>query len=265
MRCAPSWTLCRSGRSGTACSRPGSPGWGCPSSSRRSGDAARCPRTARDAPARRAGAGGRAAGRCRCADPGRGTPLARRRRRARRRPAPHGHGERDLRRGAGRHVVLQVGPQAPPLRMGRTARRRLLWSGRARDSGDHRSRAAQEAGVALGPPRAAGALRRPARSRRAVRRGHARAAAGSSRRLARVRHAAAAGNSAPEALEAASKEWDSRYGDSTDRHLAYVHGAGASFCGLTAAGAPGEETTRFGALARRLWGPLLAVEVLGAP
>ncbi len=73
------------------------------------------------------------------------------------------------------------------------------------------------------------------------------------------------GNSAPEALEAASKEWDSRYGDSTDRHLAYVHGAGASFCGLTAAGAPGEETTRFGALARRLWGPLLAVEVLGAP
>ncbi len=71
--------------------------------------------------------------------------------------------------------------------------------------------------------------------------------------------------SVTESLEAARKDWASMFGDGTDRHLAYVLGAPPSFDRLVAAPDGGAERTRFGALARRLWSPLLAVESIGAP
>ena len=73
------------------------------------------------------------------------------------------------------------------------------------------------------------------------------------------------GSSVEEALEAAAKEWTSLFGDGKDRHLAYVHGDAPSFDALLAETEPGPERTRFGALARRLWEPLLARESVGAP
>ncbi len=75
----------------------------------------------------------------------------------------------------------------------------------------------------------------------------------------------AAGDEVGLALDAACKEWEGRFGDGTDRHLAYVLGSPPSFETVTAATDPGPEGTRFGALARRLWGPLLAHETVGAP
>ncbi|RBO93841.1 exodeoxyribonuclease V subunit gamma [Nocardia puris] len=59
-----------------------------------------------------------------------------------------------------------------------------------------------------------------------------------------------------------------KFGDHTDRHLRYIWGPAPRLDDLLAAPAPdGEpgETTRFGALARRLWAPLLAAENLGQP
>ncbi len=75
----------------------------------------------------------------------------------------------------------------------------------------------------------------------------------------------AQGGSVAESLDAAAKDWGSLFGDGTDRHLAYVLGAPPSFERLIAAPDSGVEQTRFGALARRLWSPLLAVESIGAP
>ncbi|WP_280430469.1 hypothetical protein, partial [Nocardia brasiliensis] len=56
--------------------------------------------------------------------------------------------------------------------------------------------------------------------------------------------------------------------DHTDRHLRYVWGPAPRLVHLmevpAQAGEPGE-TTRFGALARRLWAPLLTAESQGQP
>jgi exodeoxyribonuclease V gamma subunit len=74
------------------------------------------------------------------------------------------------------------------------------------------------------------------------------------------------GSTGDEAMEAATKEWDSRFGDGTDRHLAYVLGTSPRLSLLTGTAATsGDDPTRFGALARRLWSPLLAHETVGAP
>ncbi|MEX2290479.1 MAG: exodeoxyribonuclease V subunit gamma [Mycobacteriales bacterium] len=74
-----------------------------------------------------------------------------------------------------------------------------------------------------------------------------------------------AGSSVEEALEAAEKDWSGRFGDGQDRHLAYVHGPAPAFERLLAGADAGEERTRFGALARRLWAPVFDCETLGAP
>ncbi len=55
------------------------------------------------------------------------------------------------------------------------------------------------------------------------------------------------------------------FGDGKDRHLAYVHGEQPHFACLLAEADPGEEETRFGALACRLWEPVFAAERIGAP
>jgi len=79
----------------------------------------------------------------------------------------------------------------------------------------------------------------------------------------------AGGSSIEEATEAAAKEWNSRFGDATDRQLIYVHGRAPRFESLLAAGPRPEEAgwypepTRFGVLARRLWAPLLTHETVG--
>jgi len=73
------------------------------------------------------------------------------------------------------------------------------------------------------------------------------------------------GSSVDEALDAARQEWESRFGDGKDRHLAYVHGEQPRFDRLLTDADAGEERTRFGALALRLWSPLFACETLGAP
>ncbi len=67
------------------------------------------------------------------------------------------------------------------------------------------------------------------------------------------------------ARDAARKDWDAKFGEGTDRHLSYVHGGSSGFDALTAEPDPGAEGTRFGALAVRLWAPLLAHESVGAP
>ncbi|MBH0776243.1 exodeoxyribonuclease V subunit gamma [Nocardia sp. NEAU-351] len=82
------------------------------------------------------------------------------------------------------------------------------------------------------------------------------------------------GGSADEAFAAAEREFDGgpngpgKYGDHTDRHLRYIWGAAPRLDDLTAVAAQaGErgENTRFGAIARRLWAPLLAAETQGQP
>jgi len=75
----------------------------------------------------------------------------------------------------------------------------------------------------------------------------------------------ARGCSVDEARDAAAKEWGSLFGDGKDRHLGYVFGTPPSFDRLNATPADGDEPTRFGALARRLWAPLLAHEQVAAP
>jgi exodeoxyribonuclease V gamma subunit len=74
-----------------------------------------------------------------------------------------------------------------------------------------------------------------------------------------------AGSTVEEAREAAEKEWNGMFGDGKDRHLAYVHGERPPFACLLADADAGEDQTRFGALARRLWAPLLGCESVGAP
>ena len=73
------------------------------------------------------------------------------------------------------------------------------------------------------------------------------------------------GGTVAEALDAAAQEWGSLFGDGKDRHLAFVLGSSSPFSALTVAEATGEEPTRFGALACRLWFPLLDNEILGTP
>ena len=75
------------------------------------------------------------------------------------------------------------------------------------------------------------------------------------------------GRSIELALVAAEREWSGDFGDGADRHVQYVHGAGASLSVLTAEPAPpgAYEPTCFGTEAAVLWGPLLAAETLGEP
>ncbi|MBF6416274.1 exodeoxyribonuclease V subunit gamma [Nocardia cyriacigeorgica] len=82
------------------------------------------------------------------------------------------------------------------------------------------------------------------------------------------------GGTVEEALAAAEREFlggpngPGPYGEHTDRHLRYIWGSAPRLEDLTAAPAPpGEpsETTRFGALSRRLWAPLLRAEEQGQP
>lgn len=74
-----------------------------------------------------------------------------------------------------------------------------------------------------------------------------------------------AGSSVEDAVEAARKEFESMFGDGRDRHLTYVMGDRPAFDDLLAQADDGPEQTRFGALAVRLWAPLLACETVGAP
>ncbi|MEV6280076.1 exodeoxyribonuclease V subunit gamma [Nocardia sp. NPDC051832] len=82
------------------------------------------------------------------------------------------------------------------------------------------------------------------------------------------------GSSAEEAFTSAERDFNGgpngpgAFGDHTDRHLRYIWGPAPRLDDLMSAPAPaGEaaETTRFGALARRLWTPLLAAETQGQP
>ncbi|MBF6126095.1 exodeoxyribonuclease V subunit gamma [Nocardia brasiliensis] len=82
------------------------------------------------------------------------------------------------------------------------------------------------------------------------------------------------GATVEEAVVAAEREFNGGpngpgpFGDHTDRHLRYVWGRAPRLEHLmeipAQAGEPGE-TTRFGALARRLWAPLLTAESQGQP
>ena len=65
----------------------------------------------------------------------------------------------------------------------------------------------------------------------------------------------AGGSTVEEALDGARKEFDSMFGDKTDRHLAYVLGPDPRFDQLLAE-PDVDEGYRFGVLARRLWSPL---------
>lgn len=77
------------------------------------------------------------------------------------------------------------------------------------------------------------------------------------------------GNRREDAEYAAQQEFDGDYGDNTDRHLRYVWGERVTLATLLATPAPqgagAGEPTRFGALARRLWEPLLRAEQQGRP
>ncbi|MGW0251529.1 exodeoxyribonuclease V subunit gamma [Nocardia goodfellowii] len=82
------------------------------------------------------------------------------------------------------------------------------------------------------------------------------------------------GSSVEEAITSAEREFNGgpngpgAFGDHTDRHLRYIWGPAPRLDDLMSAPAPaGEpgETTLFGALARRLWVPLLAAETQGQP
>ncbi|MCW2666572.1 MAG: Exodeoxyribonuclease gamma chain [Frankiales bacterium] len=81
----------------------------------------------------------------------------------------------------------------------------------------------------------------------------------------------ASGGTVAEALDAARAEWDSTFGDGTDRHLAWLHGRSPRLDVLL--GEPpadderswSQDPTRFGVLAQRLWAPLLGAETQGQP
>jgi exodeoxyribonuclease V gamma subunit len=87
-------------------------------------------------------------------------------------------------------------------------------------------------------------------------------ATGASHEYACRRHT---GSTVDEARDAAANEWSSLFGDGKDRHLAYVHGDPPLLDRLLAAPGHDDEPTRFGALARQLWFPLLDNEILGPP
>lgn len=71
------------------------------------------------------------------------------------------------------------------------------------------------------------------------------------------------------ALQAAEAEWTSKYGESHDASVGYVHGAAPSLHRWVQLppdpGYPTDEAGRFGALATTLWLPLLAAETMGRP
>lgn len=80
------------------------------------------------------------------------------------------------------------------------------------------------------------------------------------------------GRSLTEALEAAATTFRDRFGDCNDEHYSFVFGPGVQFDRLTSdpplaeeRGWYEEETTRFGAVACRMWFPLLDHESGGAP
>ena len=79
------------------------------------------------------------------------------------------------------------------------------------------------------------------------------------------------GNSVDEAFDAAREAWSGTYGDNTDRILAYLYGPAPSFGAFSAAPplpdeqAWGPDPSRFGALACRLWIPLLESESVRQP
>ncbi|MDJ0396085.1 exodeoxyribonuclease V subunit gamma [Rhodococcus sp. G-MC3] len=79
------------------------------------------------------------------------------------------------------------------------------------------------------------------------------------------------GTSAELAMDAAAKQWNDKFGDITDRSIAYVHGRSPEFMSVRDAafgeGVPrwGDETTAFGALSCHLWCPLLDAETEGQP
>ncbi|MFZ2176347.1 MAG: exodeoxyribonuclease V subunit gamma, partial [Rhodococcus sp. (in: high G+C Gram-positive bacteria)] len=66
------------------------------------------------------------------------------------------------------------------------------------------------------------------------------------------------GSSVEDAFEAARKEWGSEFGDSKDRHIAYLYGPAPSINVL------GDANT-FDEYAARLWAPLLAAETQAQP
>ncbi|OOL27032.1 hypothetical protein GQ85_41340, partial [Rhodococcus rhodochrous] len=77
------------------------------------------------------------------------------------------------------------------------------------------------------------------------------------------------GDSVEMGVDAAAQEFGSTYGERTDRHITYLYGSGVTLRDLTAVAARDDEQawhgepTRFGALARRLWEPLLSNEIQG--
>ncbi|WP_280236666.1 exodeoxyribonuclease V subunit gamma [Nocardia cyriacigeorgica] len=82
------------------------------------------------------------------------------------------------------------------------------------------------------------------------------------------------GGTMEEGVSAAEREFNGgangpdKYGEHTDRHLRYIWGSAPRIDDLIAAPAPpGEpgESTRFGALSRRLWAPLLRAEEQAQP
>ncbi|MCP9619281.1 exodeoxyribonuclease V subunit gamma [Nocardia otitidiscaviarum] len=75
------------------------------------------------------------------------------------------------------------------------------------------------------------------------------------------------GASVDDATLSAEQDFDSAYGERTDRYLRQVWGPALRFPDLTRAPAEhgGDEPTRFGELARMLWNPLLANENQGRP
>ncbi|SUD48885.1 Exodeoxyribonuclease V gamma chain [Nocardia otitidiscaviarum] len=75
------------------------------------------------------------------------------------------------------------------------------------------------------------------------------------------------GATVDDATLSAEQDFDSAYGERTDRYLRQVWGPALRFPDLTRAPAEhgGDEPTRFGELARMLWNPLLANENQGRP
>lgn len=83
------------------------------------------------------------------------------------------------------------------------------------------------------------------------------AAGASSAYAARI----AGGSTEEEALEAAAKEFNSGFGDQSERHLRFVFGPAPDFATIFT----GDILDRFTGLARMMWEPLLAMETLGPP
>ena len=79
------------------------------------------------------------------------------------------------------------------------------------------------------------------------------------------------GANAEDALDAAAAEWASKFGDCTDRHVAYLYRPPTEFATFAADEPRDDERawandpTRFGVLAARLWAPILRAETVGTP